>query len=128
MYCNSFLGKGESMKKLILRLALSLGMLLPTISTSVVRADSDAALGALGGLAIGTMIGSATSNRGRSSHAEAEARRAQDQTEQLRQEQQLRRDLGMQQKTSSTMIILISLIVLLFLSVVGLGVMILKKR
>jgi len=108
-------------------MVLSLALFVPSIP--VQARGSDAALGAIGGLAIGTMFGAAaSSNRGSARRAEIEARRAQTETEQLRREQQLRRDVDLTQRTSTTTMVLVLLIVLLFLAMVGFGVMALKKR
>ncbi len=104
----------------------------------------DAAVGALGGLAVGTMIGSAMSDSKKSSRAEQEAIRAQDKAEraeekadQLRIEQeqerirQLEHKLEQRQqpaKNDATTMLLLGLVGILLLAVIGLGVAILRRK
>lgn len=136
-----------------------IGLLVTIIVCPKVYAHGggDAALGALGGLAVGTMIGSAVaSDSKKSSRAEQEAIRAQDKadraqekaeqlrieraeekTEQLRIEheqervRQLERQLDKQKDTdkgSTTTMLLLGLVAILLLAVIGLGVVVLRRK
>lgn len=107
----------------------------------------DVAAGALGGLAVGTMIGSATARDKSGARAEQEAVRAQDKAEQakdraeqIRLEQQekmlqLQREMDRkemerrdQERRDSTFNLLMALIALLGIAVIALGVMVLRKK
>jgi hypothetical protein len=103
--------------------------------------DGAAVAGALGGLAVGTMIGSAVaSDSHKDSRAEQEAIRAQDKAEQVRSEQEKlaremdRRDLERKLAESQTrsgdsmLMVLVGLIAILFLAVLGLGFVVLRKK
>lgn len=95
----------------------------------------DAVAGALGGLAIGTMIGGATSGNSRSSRAEREAERAHDKAD--RQQERVerlereidRRELEQRIGSGNSMVtILVALVVVLLLAVIGLGVFIMRRK
>ena len=115
------------MKKFILGSLLMAALFIPSLH--IHAGGGDAALGAVGGLAIGTMLGSSMSRgSGSSRRAEREASEAKMQTQQLRNEQQLRRDMTMRGKMDTSTMMLIILVVFLFLSIIGLGIFVLKKR
>ncbi len=104
--------------------------------------DGGAAVaGTLGGLAVGTLIGSAVAGESRKDvRAEQEAIRAQDKAEQVRYEQEKlaremdRRDLerkfaeSQKRETDPMMMLLIGIVAILFLAVLGLGFVILRKN
>ncbi|MCB9492673.1 MAG: hypothetical protein H6679_00185 [Epsilonproteobacteria bacterium] len=142
------------MKKLILTV-LSLALLSPHFASC--RHGGAAVAGAFGGLALGTMLGTAAANSNNSSRAEREAIRAQDRADQLQREQQqdrldqLRRELDQQNKdrqmqeqkliqeqlmqkqqtqpVSDTMVMMLMFVaLLLFFAVVGLSILVLRKR
>ncbi len=105
------------MKKQII-LALVLAAACPQLDAR----GGDAVAGLAGGLAVGTVIGSATARgSGRSARAEQEAVRAQDKAEQVRQEQE-------RMRSSQTNMIFMFLIALLTLAVIGLAVLVLRKK
>ena len=100
------------------------------------RGDGSAVAGALGGLAVGTMIGSAAaSNDRRSSRAERETYRAQDKADREQErvnrlERELdRRDLEHRLgNSSSIMTVLVVIVVLLLIAVIGLGVFVFRRK
>jgi hypothetical protein len=138
------------MKKILLG-AITLLMTSQPLSVYA-RGGGDAAVGALGGLAVGTMIGHATANSGdphRATRAEQEAVRAQDKADrvQIEQERQRiaqiereidRRDTERQlqearaaaasQSANPMMVTLMILVGLLTLIVVGLAVVVLRRK
>lgn len=111
---------------------------------SVHARGGDAVAGALGGLAVGTMIGSATAKDSRrSSRAEQEAIRAQEKAEQVRIDQErervvrlekelerrdLDRKLAETKSGDSTTTILLILVGILTAVLAGLGFMLLRKK
>jgi hypothetical protein len=112
------------MKKLFLGLVLSFALLAPCIHAG----GGENFAGAAAGSMFGSMLGSAMT---RDSGGRREARQARTETEQLRREQELRREMYQHQRmgrTSSTINILIGLVVLLLLSILGLGLIVLKKK
>lgn len=142
------------MKKIILGVTVLIFAVFPLISPrhhhAHGRGDSGAAAvaGLAGGMILGTAIAGSNDGSGKARRAEEEARRAQDKTEQLRNEQQqdklqqLQREMDKkemerikvateQQPTGpslSILYLLIGLVAMLFFAVVGLGIMVLHKR
>ena len=106
---------------------------LPCINVAV-AGSGDAAAGMAAGLMGGALIsGIASSNRGRSRRAEEEAREARQETSQLRQDQQRDRMYGIERhmqrrETSTTVNLLIFTVVLLFLGLLTLGAIVLKRK
>lgn len=85
--------------------------------------------GALAGSMIGSVVGSAaTRDSGSARRAEAEARRAQDQTASLRHEQALRRDVAGSRSTQVTQMAMFFGLIVLLLAVFGLAVMLFRRR
>lgn len=127
------------MKKILITTMTIVMTATPLINVSA--GSGDAAAGAALGFMGGAMIaGAASRDSRRGRRAEEEARRAQEQTTQLRREQQkekmveLQRELDkMQQRhglqrSSTTVNVLIFTIILLFLGLIGLGIIVLKKK
>lgn len=109
------------------------------------RGNGGAALvGALGGLAVGTMIGSTAANNSRKSDcAHRKAIKAQKQVEQIKAEREQERIINLErelerrdieqkmakeQHKDTTFLLLIVLVGFLMLVVIGLSILILKKR
>lgn len=130
------------MKKILL-----IGFLfLNTFSMLSAGRGGEAVVGALGGLAVGTMIGQATadSSSRRTARAEDEIRRVEDRQEMLREQDKeriarLERELertrmkhkekkSRQESQDPIMIFLIVLTVLLAASLAGLGFVVLRRR
>jgi len=136
------------MKKILLG---AMALLMTSQSLNLYASDGGAvAAGALGGLAVGTMIGqAAASDSHRATRAEQEAVRAQDKADQVRAEQerqridQLERELDRRdterqlqearaaaasQSTNPMMVTLMILVGLLTFIVIGLAVIVLRHR
>lgn len=138
------------MKKMFLPILMLIAA-LPTPSLQP-RGEGAAVAGAFGGLALGTMIGSAAAQSSRNDRATQEAIKAQDKTDQLRIEQerqrvaQIERDAdrrGLERKieeqrkiieqqqhqsSSSTLIIALSILASILLVAVGGLLIVLFKR
>lgn len=85
--------------------------------------------GALAGSMVGSVVGSAmTKDSGSSRRAEAEARRAQDQTAALRNEQQLRQEMMMSRTSESTRMIMLFSLIFLLIVIAGLAIMLFKRK
>ncbi len=85
--------------------------------------------GALAGSMIGSVVGSAaTRDSGRSGRAEAEARRAQDQTASLRHEQALRREMDMSRKGETTKMTMMFAFIILFLIIGALAIVLIRRK
>ena len=135
------------MKNYLFSLCVVTMVLTLPVKVNARHGGGDVAVGALGGLAVGTMIGSATARDKSGGRAEQEAVRAQDKAEQakdraeqIRQEQQekmmqLQREMDRkemerrdQERKDSTFNMLMALIALLGLAVIALGFMVLRKK
>ena len=120
------------MKKFLFGLILSFSLLLPNLSMQA-RGGESFAGGMVGGMVGGLVSGAMTKDSGRSRRGEEEARRAQEQTEQLRREQQRERISSIkedvyQYRTRSTTNILLFALAILFLLVLGLAFMVFNKK
>ena len=124
------------MKKTILTIVTAALLSIPNVG--LIAGSGDTAAGVAAGLGIG-MLGIAASQSGRGSarRAEEEARRAQDQAAAVRREHQQEKMLQMQRQmerqhmtkqSGRTLNILIFAVVLLFLAVLGLGALLLKRK
>ncbi|MCK4517162.1 hypothetical protein KAT92_00160 [Candidatus Babeliales bacterium] len=120
------------MRKFLISLIATSMLLLPCIQ--VTARSGDAAAGMAAGLMGGALIsGIASSNRGHSRRAEEEAREARQETARLRQDQQRERVSGIERQihrrdTSTTVNLLIFTVVLLFLGLLTLGTIVLKRK
>lgn len=79
------------MKKTLLPLLVILSSITNNTTLARHHGGGDAVVGALGGMAVGTMIGSAAAQGSRNDRATQEAIKAQDKTEQLRIDQEHQR-------------------------------------
>jgi len=121
------------MRKVLISLIATSMLSLPCMHVAV-AGSGDAAAGMAAGLMGGALIsGIASSNRGSSRRAEEEAREARQETARLRQDQQRERVYGIEQRiqrrdTSTTVNLLIFTVVLLFLGLLTLGAIVLKRK
>ena len=125
------------MKKLIISLTALSMMSIP--SMNLFAGSGDAAAGVAAGLIGGAMITGIASQSGRrrSRAAETEAREAKRETQEMRREQQKEKIYGieqkmarqhMTQKAGKTLNMLILAIAMLFLGIIGLAVMVFRKK
>lgn len=113
-------------------------LMLCTPQVNILARGGDFAGGMAAGLVTGAIVtGVATSGSNKSDRAAEEARRAQDKTDQLRQAQEqervaeMRRELDrtqMAQQSKSTNMMMIFVIVLMFLGILGLSILVLRKK
>ena len=111
------------MKKILLTLLLSFSLLLPGPILIAGRGGSSFAGGMAGGM-LGGMISGAMVSGSRDSSG----RDAKRDVEQLRREQQMRRDLYGEQKTGMMTIFIIIAFVIMFLAILGLLFMTLRTK
>ncbi|NDD55819.1 hypothetical protein EBZ39_18465 [bacterium] len=125
------------MKNYGLLLGLLAALSLPHVA--LLARGGDAVAGALGGLAIGTMIGTAASNDGRASRAEERAEQVRIDQERQRvaqlEREMDRRDLERKMAESNALhgnnslfIILVSIVIVLLFGVVALGILVMRKK
>ncbi len=107
------------MKKIILSIVLSLLFLNP--SAMLVAGSGDSFAGGMAGGMLGGVISGAMTK-------DSSGRDAKRDVQQLRHEQQLRREMFGEQKAGFITIVVIIAFILMFLAIVGLGVMVLRKK
>lgn len=107
------------MKKIILSIILSVLFLNP--SAMLVAGGGDSFVGGMAGGMLGGVISGAMTK-------DSSGRDAKRDVQQLRQEQQLRREMSGQQQAGFITVVVIIAFILMFLAIVGLGVMVLRKK
>lgn len=125
--------KHTHVKKLLLSIVTI--MMLSSPTTSLIAGSGDTAAGVAAGLIGGAMITGIASQSGRSGRREA--REAKREVEELRREQQkekiadikeeMHKQIIIQQSTRTTNLLILA-IVLLFLGLVGLGIIVARKK
>ncbi len=122
------------MKKFLLNLLLAFSLLSTFPMVQARRGGGSSFAGGLAGGMIGGVIsGAMTKDSGSSRRAERKAERAEERTERVERERERERVEGLRQelyrqKGGFAMNILIFTVILLFLAIIGLAVMILKKK